>query len=65
MESQPQNPEFRSNPKNFYPCFGCGRSDGSAYARLVLALAARQCDKYQNSMNWLKYLHFFLLSLAY
>ena len=21
MESQPQNPEFRNNPKNFHPCF--------------------------------------------
>ena len=21
MESQPQNPEFKNNPKNFYPCF--------------------------------------------
>ena len=21
MESQPQNPEFRINPKNFYPCY--------------------------------------------
>ena len=20
MESQPQNPEFRVNPENFYPC---------------------------------------------
>ena len=20
MESQPQNPEFRINPENFYPC---------------------------------------------
>ena len=20
MESQPQNPEFRNNPENFYPC---------------------------------------------
>ena len=20
MESQPQNPEFRSNPENFHPC---------------------------------------------
>ena len=20
MESQPQNPEFRYNPENFYPC---------------------------------------------
>ena len=20
MESQPQNPEFRNNPKNFHPC---------------------------------------------
>ena len=20
MESQPQNPEFRINPKNFHPC---------------------------------------------
>ena len=23
MESQPQNPEFRNNPENFYPCFQC------------------------------------------
>ena len=21
MESQPQNPEFRNNPENLYPCF--------------------------------------------
>ena len=23
MESQPQNPEFRINPENFYPCAFC------------------------------------------
>ena len=23
MESQPQNPEFRNNPENFYPCSHC------------------------------------------
>ena len=23
MESQPQNPDFRINPKNFHPCFKC------------------------------------------
>ena len=21
MESQPQNPEFRTNPENFHPCY--------------------------------------------
>ena len=27
MESQPQNPEYRNNPKNFHPCMGemCGK----------------------------------------
>ena len=24
MKSQPQNPEFRINPKNFHPCFSHG-----------------------------------------
>ena len=24
MESQPQNPEFRINPENFYPCKNMG-----------------------------------------
>ena len=24
MESQPQNPEFRNNPKNFHPCITSG-----------------------------------------
>ena len=26
MESQPQNPEFRNNPKNFHPCAMCATS---------------------------------------
>ena len=24
MESQPKNPEFRSNPENFHPCISKG-----------------------------------------
>ena len=26
MESQPQNPEFRINPENFYPCVSLSKT---------------------------------------
>ena len=35
MESQPQNPEFRNSPDNFYPC--SNRTNGLSISILMLA----------------------------
>ena len=32
MESQPQNPEFRSNPENFHPCYCMSYADQLIFA---------------------------------
>ena len=38
MESQPQNPEFRNNPANFYPCnsFVTSLKHGIGYYKVIL-----------------------------
>ena len=36
MESQPQNPEFRNNPENVYPCASERQLFGSVVRELVL-----------------------------
>ena len=38
MESQPQNPEFKINPKHFHPCVYAS-SEGSGEATLMHRLA--------------------------
>ena len=53
MESQPQNPEFRINPKNVHPCFVyVSRERSGETVHMGRLLAACQCNKYQNLISW-------------
>ena len=47
MESQPQNPEFRINPENFYPCqtakmFSTRRTHWTHIKRYISKIMARK-----------------------
>ena len=53
MESQPQNPEFRNNPENSYPCFTENRFQTSKskapnkkYCQILYAETTRKIQRF-------------------
>ena len=72
MESQPQNPEFRINPENFYPCI-CAKSSKkmpmlTLPARLVfyiITLCTQAMKVLASMYNWAGWLDPSLLNNAF